>query len=223
MGERAMVGEIEVERADGDVVVVNRRHVRAFEHLPLGLATAEPVVDAPARVALLDDLFRVDTVAELRHAQATRRRRGHVDVQEGLGWQALDEHRCSVSAWPQALCSRSGASTWTSPRSARADARAASPAAWTPSSLVTRRRAIRSSDALRKFAYLHSQSHPGSRWLVDRGGEGRSLGVWPAGVHRDTTRHPESPRAIRTASVAGVDSSRRRSDSSCGGQAGKGL
>src|SRR2546428_2850284 len=44
----------------------------------------------------------------------------------------------------QALCSRSGASTWTSPRSASAETRAASPPAWTPSSLVTRRRAIRS-------------------------------------------------------------------------------
>jgi len=31
-----MVREIEVERADGDVAVVNRRHVRAFEHSHVG-------------------------------------------------------------------------------------------------------------------------------------------------------------------------------------------
>src|SRR5215468_3523764 len=46
--------------------------------------------------------------------------------------------RCRVNACPTALCSRSGATTYTSPRSSRAAARAASPAAWTPSSLVTR-------------------------------------------------------------------------------------
>src|SRR5712691_2301114 len=46
--------------------------------------------------------------------------------------------RWSVSACPQALCSRSGATTHTSPSSASASASAASPGAWTPSSLVTR-------------------------------------------------------------------------------------
>src|SRR5262245_54708112 len=50
--------------------------------------------------------------------------------------------RCSVSAWPQALCSRSGATTYTSPRAPSAPASAARPAACTPSSLVTRRTAI---------------------------------------------------------------------------------
>src|SRR5204863_7630967 len=46
------------------------------------------------------------------------------------------------SACPQALCSRSGARTCTSPRSTSASASAVSPAACTPSSLVTRRTAI---------------------------------------------------------------------------------
>src|SRR5437016_4415163 len=53
--ERRVVGEVEVQRRHGDVALVDRAHVGAFERFPGGIAAAEPVVRATARIALLDD------------------------------------------------------------------------------------------------------------------------------------------------------------------------
>src|SRR5436190_19028453 len=50
--------------------------------------------------------------------------------------------RVRVSEWPEALCSRSGATMMTSPSSRRAPARSLMPSEYTPSSLVTRMRVM---------------------------------------------------------------------------------
>src|SRR5437867_2969732 len=89
--ERPVVGEVEVERRDRDVALVEGAHVGALKLLPLGRARADPVVGAPPRVRLFHDLLAVDAVAETREADAARRG-WHVHVEERLLRQARDEN-----------------------------------------------------------------------------------------------------------------------------------
>src|SRR5438445_355283 len=62
--ERGVVGEVELDGRHGDVALVDRAHVGAFERFPRRLAAAEPVVRAAAGILLLDDLVAVDAVPE---------------------------------------------------------------------------------------------------------------------------------------------------------------
>ena len=50
-----MVGEIQVQRRDRHVALVDGAHVGPLQRLPRGLAGADPVVRAPAWIDVLDD------------------------------------------------------------------------------------------------------------------------------------------------------------------------
>src|SRR5436305_3403312 len=82
--DRFMVGEVEVQRGDGDEAALHGLEVRSFARMPERRLAADPVVLASARIEALDDALGVDTLAELRHPHAGEVADGEVDVEDDL-------------------------------------------------------------------------------------------------------------------------------------------
>src|SRR5215210_2518940 len=65
-GNRLVMSEIEMERRDCDVSVLDRIEVRSLGFVPLRRLPADPVVLPPSRIAALDDTLGVDAPAQRR-------------------------------------------------------------------------------------------------------------------------------------------------------------
>src|SRR5258708_5594489 len=77
------MGEVEVQRGDGDASILHRFEVRPLGRMPGRLAAADPVVRSPAWVLPLDDSLGVNARAESGHTHAGERDR-EVDVQDDV-------------------------------------------------------------------------------------------------------------------------------------------
>src|SRR5687767_11885643 len=68
--DRVVMGEIEVQRSDGDVSALHRFEVRSFTGMPYRRLSADPVVLPSPRIPPLDHSLGVDALAEPRDAHA---------------------------------------------------------------------------------------------------------------------------------------------------------
>ena len=64
-GERLVMGQVEVQRGDGDVAGLDGLEIGVFTGMPARRLAADPVVLASAGIEPLDDPFRIDALAEL--------------------------------------------------------------------------------------------------------------------------------------------------------------
>src|ERR1051325_11894957 len=70
--DRRVVGEVEVQRRDGDAAALHGLEVGAGVFAPRRRPAADPVVGPPARIQPLDDSLGVDALAELRQLHAAK-------------------------------------------------------------------------------------------------------------------------------------------------------
>src|SRR5258708_25361133 len=82
--DRFVVGEVEVQRGDRHEAALHGLEVRTFARMPERRLAADPVVLAPAGIEALDDPFRGDALAQLRHPHAGEVAEGEVDVENDL-------------------------------------------------------------------------------------------------------------------------------------------
>src|SRR6185503_18105011 len=80
-GDRFVVGEVEMQRRDGDVAVLYGVEVRSLSGMPHGRLAADPVVLASSGVESLDDPFGVGALAERRDPHAAKLAEREVDVE----------------------------------------------------------------------------------------------------------------------------------------------
>src|SRR5687768_4382974 len=79
-GDGCVMGEVQVQRRDGDEARLDRFEVRPFSGMPGGRFSADPVVAAAPGIFPLDDPFRIDPLSELGdlHARKLADREVHV-------------------------------------------------------------------------------------------------------------------------------------------------
>src|SRR5438876_2236388 len=100
-GDRLVMGQIEVQRSDGDVSVLHRFEVGPFARLPGRRAAADPVVLPPPRIEPLDQRFGVDALAKMGHPHALKGGGGKIHVEDDLRVARLleepaDQLRCQL-------------------------------------------------------------------------------------------------------------------------------
>src|SRR3954449_5683131 len=81
--DRFVMGEVEVQRRDGDAAFLDRFEVGVLAGAPGRFAAADPVVRPPARILALEDVAGVDAVAEACDADAAELDR-EVDVEDDV-------------------------------------------------------------------------------------------------------------------------------------------
>src|SRR5437588_2496493 len=79
--DRVVMRQVEVQRRDGDEVVLHRLEVGALAGMPRRLARADPVVLSPPRIQSLHERLGVDALAEPRDLHPFERAGGKVDVE----------------------------------------------------------------------------------------------------------------------------------------------
>ena len=78
-----MVGEVEVQRRDGDAAFLDRLEVGVLAGAPRRFAAADPVVGPAARIGAFEDVAGIDAVAEADDADAVEFD-GEVDVEDDV-------------------------------------------------------------------------------------------------------------------------------------------
>src|SRR3546814_4564141 len=86
-GERGVVGQVELERRDRDIAVVDRLEVAVVAQAVLDAAEAEPVIAIAARVGALDDRT-ADIIVETLPCDAV-----DLEFGGGKGWKVGIEER----------------------------------------------------------------------------------------------------------------------------------
>src|SRR4051794_32147575 len=81
--DRFVMGEVEVQRRDGDAAFLDRFEVGVLAGTPGRFAAADPVVRPAARIAPFEDVAGVDTIAEPRNPNAAELD-GEVDVENDV-------------------------------------------------------------------------------------------------------------------------------------------
>src|SRR3954471_20466058 len=81
--DRFVMGEVEVQRRNGDAAFLDRFEVGVLAGAPGRFAAADPVVRPAARIAPFEDVAGIDTIAESRHADAAELDR-EVDVENDV-------------------------------------------------------------------------------------------------------------------------------------------
>src|SRR5947199_9042438 len=89
--DRLVVGEVEVQRRDGDAAVLHGLEVGALVVVPRRRAAADPVVGPPPRVEAFDDPLGVDALSELRDLHAAELADWEVHVEDDLRIALLRE------------------------------------------------------------------------------------------------------------------------------------
>src|ERR1043165_163902 len=89
--DRRVVGEVEVQRGDGDAAALHGLEVGAGVVAPRRRPAADPVIRPPTRIQSLDDPLGVDALAERRDLHAAKLPDGEVDVEDDLRVALLRE------------------------------------------------------------------------------------------------------------------------------------
>src|SRR5882672_2408196 len=80
---RFVMGEVEMQRRDGDAAFLDRFEVGVLAGAPGRLAAADPVVGPAARIGALEDVAGIDAIAEADDADAVEFD-GKVDVEDDV-------------------------------------------------------------------------------------------------------------------------------------------
>src|SRR6478672_5020785 len=80
---RFVMGEVEVQRRDGDAAFFDGLEVGVLAGTPRRLSAADPVVSPAARIGAFEDVAGIDAIAESRDANAAELD-GEVDVEDDV-------------------------------------------------------------------------------------------------------------------------------------------
>src|SRR5581483_8887710 len=87
-----MMCQVEMQRSDGDVSVLDGREVGSLAGMPDRLLAADPIVLPAARVEPLDDPLGIDPLPQPRDSDSLKLGDREVDVEDDLRIGRLPEH-----------------------------------------------------------------------------------------------------------------------------------